>query len=275
MAFPEPLSRAEQQAQQAALLQNLRLTREKAVRITTMPLLHGRITLLGLLVLELLRGLSWWQGNAPGYSVFGMHFLTTMSDLACLGCGVPLFLLGIQGLCVSSGCLGPMVTLVFAMALVDLSALGAYLVVATPRPLPPGARSFLDELEAVIGVWEFTLIASVMLQITLCVCSWRIYKTLRETGLYPPGDLKNVGKYREVSVLEVVCEAEDLELLAECKDKNCGAVTEETIPVVEPQPLAAYGTDYMWSRSTTVPSPHPGDGKNGYSEEVVPQRPPI
>jgi len=174
-----------------------------------------------LLLLEVLRIGAWWQGSTPGPSVMGMHFLTTTSDISCILCATPLFASGTKGQCVALGCLGPMLTLVFAMSLVDISALGAYLVVATPRPLPPGAASFLDELEAMIGVWEFALIASVALQTALCASSWRIYRSLRMAGLYPPGsDPAGIGKAREVSVLEVMCEAEDVELLADC-EMNC------------------------------------------------------
>merc|ERR1712151_1002902 len=107
------------------------------------------------------------------------HFITTISDVACCLFAIPLFLFGISGRCVQLGCLGPMLTLVFAMTLVDVSALVAYLVVATPRPLSPGAKSFVDVLEACIGVWEFALVASVALQVSLCLSTWRIYKGLR------------------------------------------------------------------------------------------------
>jgi len=174
-----------------------------------------------LLLLEVLRIGAWWEGTAPGPSVMGMHFLTTTSDISCILCATPLFATGTKGQCVALGCLGPMLTLVFAMSLVDISALGAYLVVATPRPLPPGAASFLDELEAMIGVWEFALIASVAVQTALCASSWRIYRSLRMAGLYPPGsDPAGIGKAKEVSVLEVMCEAEDVRLLADC-EMNC------------------------------------------------------
>jgi len=208
-------------ARRKALEERLRVAYDKVAREAALPLVHGRCCLMGLMVLELLRFAAWWQGTTPGYAVFGMHFLTTTSDIACILCALPLFMTGTQGQCVQLGCLGPMLTLVFAMSLVDISALGAYLVVATPKFLPHGARSYMDAMEACVGVWEFALVASVSLQMALCASSWQVYRELRTTGLYPPGsDPAGVGKTKEISVMEVMCEAEDVELLADC-EMNC------------------------------------------------------
>jgi len=205
-------------ARRKALEGRLRVAHEQAAAESCMPLCHGRFSLLVLLLLQTLRVCAWWQGAAPGPPVMGMHFLTTTSDISCILSATPIFATGTKGQCVVLGCLGPMLTLVFAMCLVDIGALGAYLVVATPQPLPPGAASFLDELEAMMGVWEFALIASAALQTALCTSSWRIYRSLRMAGLYPPGnDPAGTGKAREVSVLEVMCEAEDVGLLADCE----------------------------------------------------------
>lgn len=100
----------------------------------------------------------------------------------------------------------------------DLSAFCAYAVVATPRPLSQGAHSFLDVLEAAIGAWDFALLGSVGFQLSLCSSSWRLYKELRMAGLYPPNsDPSTIGQSRHVSMLEVVCEAEDAQLLADCE----------------------------------------------------------
>jgi hypothetical protein len=120
-----------------------------------------------------------------------------------------------------------MLTLVFAMCLVDICALAAYLIVATPRPVSPGSLResrwvrFLDSLEANLGIWEFALLASVALQVALCISSWRIYRELRMAGLYPPGQDVEKAKAKDVSVLEVVCEAEDVALLSECRVGGC------------------------------------------------------
>jgi len=195
----------------------IRSAQEKVALQCTLAIWRGRCSLIGLLVLELLRGTAWWQGTIPGYPVLGMHFLTTASDFACILCAVPFYTAGIAGQCVSNGCLGPMLTLVFAMALVDLSALCAFLVIAAPRPLAPGARSVLDVLEAAVGAWEFALLGSVAFQMALCACSWRVYRQLRQAGLYPPGtDPGARDKIKAVSCLEVVCDAEDVEYLSTC-----------------------------------------------------------
>jgi len=183
------------------------------------PIRHGRWCLLGLAVLQAIRIASWCLGNIPASSVTGMHLLTTTADLSCIFFTVPLMLTGVQGRCVQQGCLGPVLTLVFAMVIVDLSAFGSYLIVAAPRPLHAGAKSYVDTLEACIGAWEFALFASVALQLALSISVWRIYRELRLAGLYPPG---SEGNMREISVLEVMCEAEDVELLAQCEGRCSG-----------------------------------------------------
>jgi len=205
-------------ARRKALEGRLCAAHAQAAAESCLPLCNGRFCLLVLLLVQILRNCAWWQGSMPGPSVMGMHFLTAFSDVCCILCATPLFATGTKGQCVTLGCLGPMLTLVFAMCFVDISALCAYLVVATPQPLPPGAASFLDELEAMMGVWEFALIASAALQTVLCTTSWQVYRSLRMVGLYPPGsDPAGVGKAKEISVLEVVCEAEDVGLLAGCE----------------------------------------------------------
>ncbi|CAK0891398.1 unnamed protein product [Prorocentrum cordatum] len=197
---------------------------------TRKPMWHGRCALLGLAALEAVRLCAWLQseGTSPGFSmVFGMHFLTTASDIACVVFALPLFVAGTAGSCVRLECLGPMLTLVFAMCSVDAGALAAYLIVATPRPVSPGSlrdswwvRS-LDALEANLGVWEFALVASVALQVALCISCWRIYRELRLAGLYPPGQDVGRARAKDVSLLEVLCEAEDVALLSECRMGGC------------------------------------------------------
>eukprot|EP00408_Alexandrium_pacificum_P039595 CAMPEP_0171271246 /NCGR_PEP_ID=MMETSP0790-20130122/61131_1 /TAXON_ID=2925 /ORGANISM="Alexandrium catenella, Strain OF101" /LENGTH=245 /DNA_ID=CAMNT_0011740119 /DNA_START=14 /DNA_END=748 /DNA_ORIENTATION=- len=215
---PPARSSPEAESKRRKMLEGrIQTAQEKVAWQCNLSILRGRCCLVGLLVLEMLRGTAWWQGTIPGYPVLGMHFLTTASDCACILCALPFYAAGISGQCVSSGCLGPMLTLVFAMALVDFSALCAFLVIATPRPLAPGARSILDVLEAAIGAWEFALVGSVAFQIALCACSWRVYRDLRQAGLYPPGtDPGAKDKIKTVSCLEVVCDAEDVEYMSEC-----------------------------------------------------------
>jgi len=186
---------------------------------------QGRCSIVGLVSLWIIRAIAWYQGTIPGYSVFGMHFLTTTSDILCVLCASPLFIFGTGGHCVQVGCVGPMLTLVFAMCVVDIGALSAYLVVATPRPLSPGAKSYVDVLEACVGVWEFALVSSVALQMALCASSWRVYRELRLTGIYPPG-INPAAKIEEISFMEIICEAEDVKVLRESCG-GCGGGAEE------------------------------------------------
>lgn len=203
---------------------------EKVEADTRKPMWHGRAALFVLATLEAVRLCAWLQseGTSPGFSlVFGVHFLTTSSDIACIVFSLPLFVAGTAGPCVRLECLGPMLTLVFAMCSVDAGALTAYLIVATPRPVSPGSlrvswwARFLDALEANLGIWEFALVASVALQVALCISCWRIYRELRLAGLYPPGQDVQRAKAKEVSILEVLCEAEDVALLSECRLGSC------------------------------------------------------
>jgi len=217
-------------AAELALEGRARVAQEQVAVDTRKPMWHGRCALLGLAALEAVRLCAWLQseGTSPGFSmVFGMHFLTTASDIACVVFALPLFVAGTAGSCVRLECLGPMLTLVFAMCSVDAGALAAYLIVATPRPVSPGSlrdswwvRS-LDALEANLGVWEFALVASVALQVALCISCWRIYRELRLAGLYPPGQDVGRARAKDVSLLEVLCEAEDVALLSECRMGGC------------------------------------------------------
>mmetsp|Transcript_94887 Transcript_94887/g.171343 ORF Transcript_94887/g.171343 Transcript_94887/m.171343 type:complete len:307 (+) Transcript_94887:61-981(+) len=226
MTSSQPSDRA---ARRRALESRLRAAHEQVSELVQLPMAHGRTGILGLVVLAIIRIVAWVQGNVPGYSVFCMHFLTSVSDVVCIICTAPLFVFGTRGYCVQKGCLGPMLTLVFAMCMVDLSAFGAYLLVATPRPLAPGSRSIVDVMEAVLGVWEWALLASVSLQLALCVSCWRVYRELRMAGLYAPDRPADVAtrKTTEISVMEIMCEAEDIEYLQAFELKCEGGAAEQ------------------------------------------------
>lgn len=217
---------AERIARQQLLEKCLKEAHQRAAADSVRALCHGQVALVGLLLVATIRGLAWWDGNIPGYSVFSMHFLTTTSDIACVAFALPFFFSGTAGQCVQVGCVGPMMTLIFAMTVVDMGAFFAFLLMATPRPLSPGARSYLDVAEACIGVWDLALLASVALQVGLLTSCWRVYKELRVNGLYPPGTLPSgMGvKIEEVSLLEVCCEAEDVKFLSECDCTNAQKV---------------------------------------------------
>jgi len=245
MEAPKPQSdkkAADKAARQKLFEKCLREAHQKTSTEAAQPLCHGRIALFGLLVVATLRGIAWWDGNIPGYSVFGMHFLTTTSDIACIAFALPFFVTGTAGQCVQVGCVGPMMTLIFAMAVVDVGALFAFLLVATPRPLSPGARSYMDVGEAWIGVWDLALLASVALQVGLLMSCWRVYKELRVNGLYPPGTLPAGmgGKIEEVSLLEVCCEADDVKFLNECDctgAKTSGTASTSKAAAGNPSPV--------------------------------------
>lgn len=197
------------------------------------PLFHGRCALAGLLALTTLRAMAWVEGISPGHVLFGIHWLTSTADVACIACAAPFFFQGTRGQCVFLGCIGPMVTLIFSMCLADCGALVAYMAIATPRPLRVGGRSWVAVLEACIGTWEFVLFASVALQLSLCTSSWRIYRLLRMAGLYPPGRRpKGLGKILDVSCLELVCEADDASRLSkQCEyADSCVALIPKGIP---------------------------------------------
>jgi len=220
-------------ARQRLLEKCLRKACKNAAEEAAEPLILGRIALAGLAFLALVRGVAWWDGNMPG-SVFGVHFLTTTTDAICVASMLPLYSTGTRGQCVQIGCVGPTLTLIFAMFIVDLGALCTFLVLATPKPLLQGSRSFVDVAEAIIGAWDFMLFASVSLQVALCASSWRIYKTLRMNGLYPPGSSPpGVGTIEEVSFLELICEAEDAELLKDCNCRKVAAESDASVDRVE------------------------------------------
>jgi len=171
------------------------------------------------MVLVSIRLFAWHLGNIPGGTIWFVHVFSLMSDiitvlttlplLICGGCG------GVQGQCVKLGCVGPMMTMVVAMNLVDACSLLAFFAYAAPRPLPSHGRSYMDVLELVHPVWELVLIASCALNFAVCVSCFRIYRELRAAGLYPPNSKGEISR-EAVSAFEVICEAEDVALLAEC-----------------------------------------------------------
>lgn len=210
-------------ARQRLLEKCFKKAHRNAARESARHITLGRVALAGLVFLELIRAVAWWDGNMPG-SVFGVHFLTTTTDAICFVSMLPLYVSGTTSQCVRNGCVGPILTLTFAMFIVDFGALCTFMTIATPRPLSPGSRSFVDVAEAIVGAWDFVLVSSVSLQVALCASSWRIYKSLRENGLYPPGTkpLGAGGVIEDVSFLELVCEAEDAKLINDYSCQQCG-----------------------------------------------------
>merc|ERR1711879_808231 len=95
------------------------------------------------------------------------------------------------------------------------TALIGYLVISPRRPKAKGVISPIERMSSIAGVWLSLILASGALQCALLAASWRIYRELRLAGLYPPGN-QSIAKgltVKHVSVLEVVCEGEDLATL--------------------------------------------------------------
>merc|ERR550537_1560512 len=105
--------------------------------------------------------------------------------------------------------------MVVALNLVDWCSLIAFFAYEAPHPLPAHNHSYMSVLDLMFPVWELVLIASCALNFAVCVSCWRIYRELRVAGLYPPNS-KGETPREAVSPFEVLCEAEDVALLAEC-----------------------------------------------------------
>lgn len=273
-----PLKPSDREAHRKVIEQSYRLAHILVAAETRTSMLQGRCCLVGLGIVQLTRIVAWCENLLPGRAVYGIHWLTTVSDAVSLLSTLPFFIQGTRGKCVMFGCVGPMVTLVFSMCLADAGALIAYLAIARPQPLSEDAssRSLYDVMQALIGAWEFLLFASVALQLTLCACCWRIYRELRVIGLYPPGGrpLANASKV-EVSYFEIVCEAEDAKRFnknmqnCESEDVCCqtrllapeggGSVRVKEIELAHPP---------VGLPSDTVASPH--NGASGWDADATP-----
>eukprot|EP00449_Zooxanthella_nutricula_P057033 CAMPEP_0198583028 /NCGR_PEP_ID=MMETSP1462-20131121/126243_1 /TAXON_ID=1333877 /ORGANISM="Brandtodinium nutriculum, Strain RCC3387" /LENGTH=134 /DNA_ID=CAMNT_0044314439 /DNA_START=1 /DNA_END=402 /DNA_ORIENTATION=+ len=119
-------------------------------------------------------------------------------------------------------------------AVIFFSTEGCVWVLMRPLAAEQGA----PEAIAFIGVWECILLASNMLEAALAVSSWRFYKAFREAGLYPP---RTEGERitKEVAMLELVCEAEDVALLSEhCSTCSSAAQHNVENQQVVPQPAS-------------------------------------
>lgn len=195
------------------------LAQEKASLASVWPMCHGRCCVLGLLILCLIRLAAWTMGNIPGGTAWFIHILSLGADMATVTVTMPLLVCcglgGVSGQCVELGCVGPMMTMVVAMNLVDLCALIGFFVFAAPIPRPADGHSYIDVLEFIVSIWELVLIASCFLNCAICVSCWRVYRELRAAGLYPPNAKGEVAR-EKVSPFEVLCEAEDVELLHDC-----------------------------------------------------------
>jgi len=210
---------APKKVQAAAVNQRIARAVVKASAGSVWPLCHGRCCLGFLLLLVAIRLFAWHLGNIPGGTIWFVHVFSLVSDIITSTTTLPLLICGscggVQGQCVQLGCVGPMLTMVVAMNLVDACSLLAFFAYAAPRPLPSRGKSFVELLQLVHPVWELVLIASCALNFAVGVSCWRIYRELRVAGLYPPNS-KGETPREDVSPFEVLCEAEDVALLSEC-----------------------------------------------------------
>eukprot|EP00928_Gymnodinium_smaydae_P042076 TRINITY_DN28391_c0_g1_i1.p1 TRINITY_DN28391_c0_g1~~TRINITY_DN28391_c0_g1_i1.p1 ORF type:complete len:249 (+),score=49.24 TRINITY_DN28391_c0_g1_i1:119-865(+) len=220
-----------------ALQERINVAKQNAYEGIVAPLQHLKFCILGLLCLQLIRVISWKVGAKPMLTLLPVHLLSAMSDFICLACAIPLVVSDVLGPCVRYACLGPTVTMVCAMLIVDTLSLVAYCFMAPPRPMPPGFVPLPDKLENLFGSWESILLGSVALEFALVTAAWRIYRELRLQGLYPPGSdaLAKNKVVDHVSVMEVFCEAEDIALLSDCGARHCGTLaanSDETTELV-------------------------------------------
>lgn len=226
---PKPTPQPQLSPRSAALSKRLGIAVEKAAAGSVWPLCHGRCCVMFMMVLCAIRLFAWHLGNVPGGTIWFVHIFSLLADLVTIIVTLPLLICGtcggVQGQCVKFGCVGPMMTMVVAMNLVDCCSLIAFFAYAAPRPLPAHGRSYVDVLELVHPVWELVLVASCALNFAVCVSCWRIYRELRAAGLYPPNS-KGETPRETVSPFEVLCEAEDVALLAECSRNRHKELTE-------------------------------------------------
>lgn len=181
-------------------------------------LIHARFCFGGLVILLAVRCVAWLEGYQPRSSVVLIHALSICADLISTCIAVPFVVLEQCNWFLRQELFGVLMSVIFAMIILDLGALLMVVYTLSPQPLASHVPSLFDVVHASFGAWESIVVASVALQFTLCVCAFRTYREFRVAGAYPPhtkppteGEVRTV----TVSPLEVVCETENVELLAE------------------------------------------------------------
>lgn len=185
---------------------------------------HGRCSLAALILLQVLRVVAYTQNMLPPPSLLFAHLLSLLADVVATLCALPLFAVGIRSRCVQQACLGPMLTMVFAMMILDCSGLAVYCVMIPHLPPEPSSAPLLVQMAATADMWTLVLVSSVALEVSLAVACWRIYRQLRYSGLYPPNmdSLVKDEPVEYVSMMELVCEPDDLEAMNKCCDVQRG-----------------------------------------------------
>eukprot|EP00927_Polykrikos_kofoidii_P005985 TRINITY_DN12412_c0_g1_i1.p1 TRINITY_DN12412_c0_g1~~TRINITY_DN12412_c0_g1_i1.p1 ORF type:complete len:418 (+),score=39.57 TRINITY_DN12412_c0_g1_i1:128-1381(+) len=223
-------------AQQAEILARHRRKRDQAKRERAMNeiaccVTHLRICTLGLLVVQAVRASAWLVGLMPGFSSRAVQLIACVSDGACAVLTVSPAAWGTDSACVTSGTLGVSLTLLFSFWLINITAFIGWVV--TIMFTPGGMSLYLvhspdSSWLGIGGPWEFMLVSSAALQVAALTATWRVYRELRRMGIYgrdvraidegesgPSVTRQDSG--RDISPLELILDAEDVELLASCE----------------------------------------------------------
>jgi len=177
-------------------------------------LLHFRAAWFGLLLVWAFRIEAWREGVLLRPSAVGVYKLSALADAVIVLTTLPLSVGGVRGRCVGTACLGPLMTMLTAMIVLDMGCAFAFVIDCPPTPVRM-QLSLFAKVRALWGVWESVLLSSLALQLTLGTTCWRFYKELRQAGLYPPNNHTLLHGFQPTSVshLEICCEEGDIEVL--------------------------------------------------------------
>lgn len=180
------------------------------------PLRHTRCCVIGLLSLAAIRGCAVSVYTSPAGLARTAHMLSCASDGIAIVGSLPVFATSTSSSCVHHRCLGSLLTLLLTATICDVGAVIIYLIGIhgiLSRMGPIAMDGGAPEAVAFVGVWECILVASVALEMALCVSAWNFYRVFREAGIKLP-NISGARIYKEVSPLELVCEAEDVARLS-------------------------------------------------------------
>lgn len=181
-------------------------------------LTHGRLCFGGLVILLAVRCIAWLSGSQPRRVVMFIHVVSMYADLTSTCFALPFVVLEHASWFLRHGLFGILMSVISAMIILDVGALVMVMYDLAPRPLENHVPSLFEIVQAAFGEWESIVVASVALQFTLNVCAFRTYREFRFAGVYPSHTkVSEEGEARSITVspLEVVCESESVELLAE------------------------------------------------------------